>query len=107
MTTREQITEDVLGLLQTLAGDWDYGDEITLDTKFFSDMDLASLDLVMLGTAVQEHYGRRFPFVQFFAELGQRGGADIPVREWVDFIHSHLEAEDRGTDATPSSGLGG
>jgi hypothetical protein len=60
----------------------------------------------MLGTAVQEHYGRRFPFVQFFADLGERGGADIPVRQWVDFIHSQLEAEARDDHATSSPGPG-
>ena len=80
---------------------------VTLDTRFFTDMGLASLDLVMLGTAVQEHYGRRFPFVQFFAELGERGEADIPVRRWVDFIHAQLQADAGDATAAPSPDLGG
>jgi acyl carrier protein len=88
--TREDIMEDILGLLQKLADDWEYTGKITPRTRFFADMNLASLDVVILGTAVQEHYGQILPFPEFFAELGQRGIPDIPISEWVDFIHAHL-----------------
>ncbi len=91
--SRNQIMADLLALLSKLAGDWEYTGEITPETRFFADMRLGSLDLVVLGTAVQEHYGRRFPFVQLFADVGQRRIPDIPVSEWVDFIHRHLEQE--------------
>lgn len=90
--SREQIMEDVLGLLRQLAGDWEYSGEINADTRFFADMGLQSLDVVVLGTAIQEHYGQRLPFVQLFACVGQRKLPDIPVSEWVDFIHQHLKA---------------
>jgi acyl carrier protein len=89
--SREQIMEDVLGLLRKLADDWEYAGEITPQTRFFADMGLTSLDVVVLGTAVQEHYGQIFPFVQLFFHVGQRALPDIPVGEWVDFIHQHLE----------------
>ena len=88
--SRDEIMTDLLGLLGKLAGDWEYTGEITTETRFFADMGLGSLDIVVLGTAVQEHYGQRLPFVQFFAEVGQRNTPDIPVGEWVDFIHKHL-----------------
>ena len=88
--TREAIMDDVLGLMRQLADDWEYAEEITPQTRFFADMNLASLDLVVLGTAIQEHYGQILPFAEFFAELGQRGTPDIPLNEWVDFIHTHL-----------------
>lgn len=91
MRTREQVMEDVLALLRTVADDWDYSGEIDGDTRFFADMGLASVDVVVLGTAVQERYGCILPFTELFAEIGQRGVPDIPVGEWVDFIHKHLE----------------
>lgn len=87
---REKIMADVLSLLKKLADDWEYTGEITPRTRFFADLGLASLDVVVLGTAVQEHYGQRFPFVELFAEVGQREIPDIPVGEWVDFIYQHL-----------------
>ena len=92
MTTREQVMEDVLMLLSKLSEDWEYGGEIKAETRFFADMGLASLDVVVLGTAIQEHYGRVFPFMKLFAQLGERQIPDIPVGEWVDFIYDQMRS---------------
>lgn len=92
MKTREEVMEDVLTLLGKVSEDWEFTREITPETRFFADMGLASLDVVVLGTAIQEHYGRVFPFMEFFAELGERQLPDIPVNDWVDFIYRQLEA---------------
>jgi acyl carrier protein len=81
----------VLSLLRKLADDWEYTGEITPQTRFFADMGLGSLDVVVLGTAVQEHYKQVFPFAELFARVGRRAMPDIPVGEWVDFIHQHLD----------------
>lgn len=90
MTTREQVLQDVLMLLKKVSDDWEYTGEIEPETRFFADMGLQSLDVVVLGTAVQEHYGCVLPFMKLFAEMGQRQIPDIPVGEWVDFIHREL-----------------
>ena len=87
----EQILADVLGLLRKVANDWEYDAPVDAETRLFSDLNLESLDLVILGAAVQEHFGQRLPFPQFFAELGQRKVGDLTVGEWVAFIHTHLE----------------
>jgi acyl carrier protein len=89
--SRDELMGELLGLLQTLAGDWEYTDEITPRTRFITDMGLGSLDLVMLATAVQERYETRLPFVEFFSEIGRREVPDLPVEEWVDFVHKHLD----------------
>ena len=82
---------DVLGLLRKLADDWEYTGEIAPETRFFADMGLRSLDVVVLGTAIQEHYKQVFPFVKLFAQVGQRPVPDMPVGEWVDFISEHMQ----------------
>lgn len=92
MRSREAILKDVLSLLRELAGDWEYHGDITQDTYLFADMGLESLDVVVLGTAVQEHYGQVLPFPEFFAEVGQRELQDISVGEWVDFVYKHLDS---------------
>ena len=89
--SREEIMEDVLLLLRRLAEDWEYSGEVTQDTFLLVDMGFKSLDVVVLGTAVQEHYGQVLPFPQLFAEIGQRELRDISVGEWVDFICKHLD----------------
>ena len=88
--SREEILADVMLLLRRLADDWEYSGDVTQDTYFFADMGLQSLDVVVLGTAVQENYGQVLPFPKLFAEIGQRELRDISVGEWVDFIYKHL-----------------
>jgi len=101
--SRDQILSDVLDLLRKLADDWEYTGEITPQTRFFADMGLGSLDVVVLGTAVQEHYKQVLPFAELFAQVGQRALPDIPVGEWVDFIHQHLDQGPAGDGATARS----
>ncbi len=91
MKTREEVMADVLMLLGGLSEDWEYSGEITAETRFFADLGLASLDVVVLGTAIQEHYGKVFPFMKLFAELGERQIPDIPVGEWINFIHDQMQ----------------
>jgi acyl carrier protein len=89
--TRDDIMADVLALLRKLADDWEYTGEITPQTRFFADMGLRSLDVVVLGTAIQEHYKQVLPFVKLFAQVGQRAVPDMPVGEWVDFIAENIQ----------------
>jgi acyl carrier protein len=89
--TQEQILQEVLKLLLNVSRDWELDGPMTGDTRLFADLAFESLDLVVLGAAVQEHFGQKFPFPEFFAEIGQRSVRDLTVREWVDFIHQHLK----------------
>lgn|SRR5262245_44995287 len=88
--TREQILTDVLALLNSVVGDWDFDGSIDVDTRLFADLMFESLDVVVLGSKVQEHFGQTFPFPAFFAEIGQRDVRDLTIGEWVDFIERHL-----------------
>jgi acyl carrier protein len=51
---------------------------------------MESLDLVVLGTSLQDRYGR-LPFSEFLAEIGQRPveERDISVGELVAFVGGH------------------
>jgi acyl carrier protein len=93
--SREDVLSDFLVLLKKVARDWDVG-TIGGETRLFADLGFESLDLVVLGAAVQEHYGRTFPFSDFFAQMGRRHQQDISVGEWVDFVHRHLEPDFAG-----------
>lgn len=88
-----QVLTEVLGLVNELAGDWEYDGEIGPDTYFLADMGLESLDLVVLGTAVQQRYGR-LPFAEYLAEIGQRpvDERDVTVAELVGFVCQHRAA---------------
>jgi acyl carrier protein len=103
MTTRDRVLADFLVLLREASREWDVDGGIGEQTRLFGDLNFESLDLVVLGTAVQEHYGRTFPFAEFFTHVGARQQKDVTVAEWVDFTYRQLEegelarATDRGT----------
>ncbi len=61
------------------------------ETLLFSEMGLDSLDLVVLGTGMQEHYGMQMPFAEFLSAVGERGQRDVSVSELVDFIDAQVE----------------
>jgi acyl carrier protein len=90
MTTQPNILGDVLGLMGQLAGDWEYSGEITPETRLLADLGMESLDLVVLGTSLQERHGR-LPFAEFLAEIGRRpvDERDVSVGELVAFVGDH------------------
>jgi acyl carrier protein len=87
------ILTELLGMIDELAGDWEYDGPVTPDTYFLADMGLESLDLVVLGTMVQQRFGR-LPFAEYLAEIGERpvSERDVTVAELVAFISAHAGA---------------
>jgi acyl carrier protein len=87
--TQDQILNDLAGILRNFHGREYYG-EIGRGTLFFGDLGLASIDAVVLGETIQDHYRRPIPFDRFMAELGQRAVRDIELGDLADFLHRHL-----------------
>ena len=85
-----QVLGDVLELVNELSGDWEYDGEIGPETRFLGDLGLESLDLVVLGTMIQQRYGQ-LPFAEYYAEIGQRPVAerDVSVADLVEFISAN------------------
>lgn len=88
---KDAVMADVLGLLRSLADDWEYSGEITPETYLFADLGFESIDAVVLASHVQQHYSRQFPFPEFLAELGRREVKDLQIGELIDFIWKHME----------------
>ncbi len=91
MLSKEQLFNDLVGLLNSLAEDWEYSDPITGETYLIEHLGFESIDIVILCTNVEEQYGRPLPFAEFLAEIGQREVRDIRIDELVDFFHQHLQ----------------
>jgi len=90
--TKENIFDTLREMLDQMLGDWEYSGQITPETFLVSDLGLESLDIVVLGEAVQKHYQKMLPFAQFLAEIGQRELRDIRLDEFVEFIYQHLNS---------------
>ena len=91
--SRQEILNYVLSMLQELAKDWDYSETVGPESLLFSQLDFESLDAVVLGTAIQEHYQQQMPFAELLADVGQREVNDLSVAEIVDFIDTHLSSK--------------
>jgi acyl carrier protein len=88
--TDPQVMAAVLALLGELAGDWEYDGDIGPETTFLEDLGLESLEIVVLGTMLEQRYGR-LPFAQYLEELGRRpvDERDVTVAELVAFVCEH------------------
>lgn len=89
--TRDRIVEEVLRLLNTVIQDWEYEAPLSEQTRMFADLALESLDVVVLGSKIQEHFGQIFPFPALFAEIGQREVPDLSIGQLVDFLERHQQ----------------
>ena len=89
--SRERILEDLTPLLRTF-NEREYSGDITTQTRFLADLGLVSIDAVVLGEQIEEHYGRKIPFHLFLAELRDSGTTDAEVGQLVEFLHRQLNS---------------
>jgi acyl carrier protein len=87
--SRSEILDDVIAVLETDLG-VQSSSPITVDTRFFADLGLASIDAVVLSERLQDQYGRSLPFNELMAELGRRTERDLSIGELVAFLTAHL-----------------
>ena len=100
--TRDQILAEVLDLVHSVVRDWEFDAPVTEQTRLYGDLAFESLDLVVLGAAVQERFGQTFPFPDLFAEVGPREERDLTIGEWVDFLARHVVDSASAATATPA-----
>src|SRR5260221_10852944 len=74
----------------------EYSGPILAETRFFADLGLASIDAVVLGETLQEHYGQPLPFGELMAELGRREDRDLTIGELANFLGRHLRSDANG-----------
>jgi acyl carrier protein len=89
-TTREEIWQTVVGLVEEVSEDRDLGASLSRETGLFTDLAFDSLTTVVLGTAIQERYHCPMPFAALLAEVGQRDQRDLTIGELADFVEAHL-----------------
>ena len=84
-----EILADVAHILSDFQGR-EYSGTIDRETRFFADLGLASIDAVVLGEMLQEHYGRPLPFGDLMGDLGRRADRDLSIGELVGFLARNL-----------------
>jgi acyl carrier protein len=87
--SKAEILGDISAILANQLGVQSSG-SIDMDTRFFADLGLASIDAVVLSEAIQNHYNRPLPFNELMAEIGRRTDRDLSIGELVTFVSEHL-----------------
>jgi acyl carrier protein len=83
--SEREVLADLARILSDFEGR-EYSGAIDRQTRFFADLGLASIDAVVLGERLQEHYGRPLPFGELMADLGQAEDRDLTIGRLADFL---------------------
>jgi acyl carrier protein len=93
MTNEATTVEDrpvldvVSGMLREIFDEYSVDDiEITMDSSFYADLELESIDLVALAGRLQEHYGEQVNVAEFLADKDLDEVIELTVGELVRFV---------------------
>lgn len=85
----DDVFREIAGILSNFEGR-EYSGSITPQTQFFDDLGCASIDAVVLGEQLEQHFGTPLPFNELLMDLGNRGATDLEIGELAQFVHQHL-----------------
>jgi acyl carrier protein len=88
--TKEAIRADLLRMIRDLRDDWDWSGEITDDTGLFRQLGFESIDVVALGSTLEEHFNETLPFADFLTKAKERDVHDITVGDLLAFLVESL-----------------
>ncbi|MGA1876387.1 MAG: acyl carrier protein [bacterium] len=91
--SREAIFGSISQIISSLKDEWEYSGTITPETFLFSELEFESIDAVVLGSMIEEHFKRSFPFAEYLANLGEQEIRDIRVKDLIDFVYKNLETQ--------------
>ena len=89
MASRTAILADLQEILSDFQGRT-YDDPIDEETMFFQDLGFASIDAVVLGETLEQHFQTKLDFNPFLKDLAARNAKDLSVGDLVDFLRRSL-----------------
>ena len=95
-TTKAEIEKSLIEIIEDLVQDWglDLNGGITGKTLLANDLEFASVDIIQLCVAIEEHYDRKFGFQDLLMQNGSYV-TDLAVTQWVDFLDAKLQGGQR------------
>src|SRR4051812_44615710 len=92
--TYETIRADLLHIMRQLRDDWHWSGDIDDATGIFRELGFESIDLVALGSMLEEHFNRTLPFAEFFTQAREDRVDDITVGAVLNFLVANLTCPD-------------
>ena len=88
MKPTEQVLAELAAVVSRTFPDRDFP-EVDLESRAFSDLGLASIDLVVLAEQLEVQFGCKLPFGAFLKTLRDRGADDVSLGDLVAFLQQN------------------
>lgn len=87
VSTKEAIEKTLVEIVEDLIQDWgiDLDDGVTGTTLLVNDLDFASVDIIQLCVAIEQHYDRKLGFQDLLMKDGSYV-SDLSIAQTVDFL---------------------
>lgn len=89
---KSSIEQTLIHIVEDLTQDWgiELDDAVSSRTRLVADMEFASVDIIQLMVAIEEHYNR--PKMGFQDLLMNDGSYvdDLSIGQVIDFVHARL-----------------
>jgi acyl carrier protein len=92
---RQSVEASVVAIVEDLTQDWGLeADDIDGTTMLVEQLDFASVDIIQLCVALEQHYGRKLGFPELLLVDG-RYVNDLSIAQIADFVASKIEMNGR------------
>jgi acyl carrier protein len=91
-TTNDAIEKTVAVIVDDLVQDWgiDLNGGITGKTLLVQDLEFASVDIIQLCVAIEQHYERKFGFQDLLMKNGSYV-SDLSITQLAEFLNHKLQ----------------
>ncbi len=90
MRDENEILQSVISAIEALSADWEYSSELSRDTRLIADLQMKSLDLVVLCTTLVKQYGV-MTMDELYTQLGEMPPEtrELTILELASFVATH------------------
>ena len=98
----DAVLAEISGMLRTILSEYsldEYGIDdagIGMDSRFYDDLELESIDLVALAGMLRQRYGDAVNFAEFIADLDLDQIIKLTVGELVEYVATALSTVEEG-----------
>jgi acyl carrier protein len=92
MSTAPDVLDDVLRAVREMLNC--SPSAVQPQSRFFGDLGLGSIDVIVLGDRLEEHYNRPLRFADALPELARAGYDDVTLAELAALVHMRLQLAD-------------
>ena len=92
MAMKNDVSRALVGIVSDLTQDWgiDTNGGIEGQTRLVHDLEFASVDIIQLCVAIEQHYGRKFGFQDLLMKNGSYI-SDLTISQMADFLTQRLQ----------------